>query len=271
MSLLSAFICYALTVLIAIALPILCAVLARKKGYKINVLQMFFGFILFIISFVCYFLILKHHLSTADGVTNYYNSPAYRVAIIAMFTLFFAVLLWIFGMLVYMRKQSYKSCLSFFAGFGSGGCLMIGGYGILMLLSLTIQCLSSSYQYYDTKVEAFYFSDETYVSVFQPMFGHVSFAIAAICFLTILIAFAWVMCRITSINIPFKVNFFTFVLLLISITAFLIVLCFMRMFSCPHYLMALISLFCAGISLLAVHFTYRFVSTNSGLYSKQFE
>ncbi len=271
MNLLTAFIYYAIAILISVALPILFVVLTKKKGYKLNVLHTFFGVVAFLVMFICYFLILKHHLSAADGVTNYYNSPAYRVGIIGLFTVFFAILLWIFGMLVYMRRQSYRSCISFFAGFGSGGCIMVGGYALFMFVTLTIQCLASSFQYFDTNVQAFYFSDETYVSVFLPMSGHLSFAVAAVCLLIIFVSFAWVMCRITSTVIPFKISLISFICLLISLTTFLLVLCFMRMISCPHYLMAIISLLCSGVSLLSVYFSYRFTNKVEGGYRKQFD
>ncbi len=271
MNLFTAFICYAVAALICVALPILIAVFAGKKGYKLKGLHLFFGIVFFVIFFVGYYLVLKYHLTAADGIAEYYNTATYRVVIIALLTAFASTLLWLFGMIVYMKRQSYKACLSFFAGFGCGGCILVGGYALLMFVMLTIQCLRSSLICFDTTVQAFYFSDETYFSVFLPMSGHISFAIAAFCFLIVSLTFALIMSRITSAHVPMWTSTLSFIGLIISLSVFLVVLCFMSMFEWPHYVMAALSMLCAGICVGMTSLTYRFVKIPESAYQKQFE
>ena len=270
MNLSSAFICYAITVLVCIGVPCLVCAIASKRGYKLSILHNIVGYLFFGIFFVGYYLVLGYHLAASDGVAEYYNTATYRVVIIALLTIFSTVLLWLFGMIVYMRRQAYKACLSFFAGFGNGGCLAVGCYALLMLVMLTIQCLSSSFVAFDTEVCAFYFSDGTYFSVFQPMSGHVSFALVALSFLAIAISFALILCRITSAQVPFWTTALAFVGLILLLGIFLVVLCFMPMFGLPHYLMAVIEVVCALISACLVRLTYRFIKIPDQAYKKQF-
>lgn len=271
MNLITAFGCYGISFLIAIVLPVLLLIRANKKGHKVKVLHLIGGFIVFIISFFGYSLLIRDHLSSPDGITDYFNTPVYRVTMIALVTIALTFLLWLLGMLTYMRRQSYKNCISFFSGFGSGGCIFVGTYAIFMLISLAIQCFSSSFLYFDKEVQAFYFSDQTYFSVFLPMSGHISFAITAFCFLIIFVLFAKLMCRITAVKLSTRIKILSFVLMLLSILVMLVTLCLMTTFSCPHYVLAIICTLCVGVSLLAVYLTYRFTELNDSTYEKQFE
>lgn len=271
MNLFTAFICYVLATVICIGMPILIAVLSTRKGLRIKGWHLIFGVAFFSIFFIAYYLVLKFHLTTAQGITEYYNTTTYRVMIISFLTIILSVLLWLFGMIVYMRRQFYDECLSFFAGFGCGGCVLVGGYALLMSLTLAIQCVSSSLLYFDTTVQAFYFNDETYFSVFLPMSGHISFAIAAFCFLIIMLTFALLLNRITSNLVPIWKSMLSFIGLILSLTALLAVFCFMTMLDCPHYVMAMISSICAGICLGLTYLTYRCSRHSDGAYKKQFE
>lgn len=271
MKLSTAVITYILTVLLCLALPIACKWWASKKQIKFSVLHSVLGVVFFVIYLVAYYLMLRYYLNAEDGITNYYNTATYRVTITVLQSLFLSVLLWIIAALLYARRQAYKQCLSFFVGFGCGASFLMGLYAFMMLVGLVWQYLSSTLLSFDETVKAFYFSTETYLPVFTPMLGHISFAIGFLCLLTIAVSFALALNRMTAKRVKFFSKLISFLGINISFSVLVTVLFFMQMFNMPHYLMAIVAIVCALISVGGTYLVYKNEVVDFTGYTKQFE
>ena len=102
------------------------------------------------------------------------------------------------------------------------------------------------------------------------MTGHISFAIAVLSFLIIVIIVSAVMKRIVATRIPMWVSVFSFLAMIVLFIAFIVLVCFMNMFKIPHYLMAIIVAVIVALMLLLRGVVYR-SSVKEVDYRKQFE
>ena len=267
----TALIAYLLTFVICILLPLGIGLLAKRKEKKICLLHFLIGLILFVIFAVGYFLIFKYHLTVKDGVGDYYNSSFYRVVIISLATILVSVFLWLIAMKAYVKRQALTECISFFVGFGCSGVALLGVYSLVMLLQLTIMSCTSTLLAFDTVKLAFHFSPDTYIFVFSPILGHVSYAIAFISFLFIAFCFAKFLNRLAMAQVPFGVSLFCFIVLVLSLVILVDVAAFLSMFNMPHYVMAIIILFFDIVAALAVRWTYQAERKAETGYKKQFD
>lgn len=267
----AAVIAYLLSFLICVVLPLAITFIAKKKQKKISALHFLFGLLVFIVALVAYYLVLRYHLTAQDDIGAYYNTAFYRVTIISLITVFLSVLLWIFAINVYSKRQMSRACISFFAGFGCIGCAMLGVYSLLMLLVLVFQYLSSTLLSFDMSLQAFHFSPDVYISVFTPIFGHVSYSVAFIAFWMICLCFALVLCRMATAQIPLWKSVAAFIGLVIPLTALVNIIVFMNMFNFSHYVLGILAVICVLLSLTMVLITYKSNSREEKGYQKQFE
>ena len=260
---------YLISFLICIGVPVVLALLSRKKRPKIHWFHFLLGMVFFILLIGIYYLVLSRHLQAADGIANYNNTQFYRVTVITLLTVVLAVLLYIFARLVYLRKQKFEQNFSFFAGIGSGGVVLIGMYCLAMLVVLVLQYFGTTLLSFDSAVQAFYFDSDTYISVFMPIWGHVSFAAAALCFMGGCVAFG---VSANRMAVQKKMKWFSVFLIALGELAALCIMidlfCFMVMWSVPHYFMAL---FMFVLAAFLVFLTVKIDIGENAPYEKQFQ
>ena len=105
MSVFSTLIAYFISFVICLVIPLCFWFLAKKRGNKLHWLHFFFGLLMFILFAIGCFLLLKYHLNVEDGITDYFNTPVYRITIIALISILCGVLLWIFAMKFYVKRM----------------------------------------------------------------------------------------------------------------------------------------------------------------------
>ena len=267
-----ALIAYVLTVLICIVFPIVIGVLTSKRRiFKPAVAHVLLGALFFVVAIIGLYLLLRYHLTTQDGVSNYYNTATYRITVVGLVSVAFSIILWIFGMLVYARRQAYNQGISFYIGFGCGGCVLVGLYSLMMLLVLIYQYFTSTLLRFDTTVQAFYFSPDTYVPVFSPVFGHVSLGIAVLSLLILSVLFSVMMNCITAKKVPLSISVLAFIGLTIALAVLITLVLFMSMLELPHYLLAVLAIACDALGACMVLLVDRRADKAQGEYAKQFE
>ncbi len=266
-----AVITYILCFLFCLVLPLFLLRFKRKKGYKISPGHFLLGLFSFVIASVVYFLVLRFHLSLQDDIGAYYNTAAYRITIISLITAFFFTVLWILGVCVYSKRQMTRACNSFFTGFGSLGCILFGVYTLLMFLGLMFQYCTSTLLSFDETLQAFHFSPDVYISVFTPMLGHLSFAVAFVDFLVIAVCISHVLCTMAKKKIPVRVLVAAFTVLLICLIVIVDVVLFMSLLHIAHYTMAIICTTCALGAYLITRLALTSEKQEKTGYQKQFD
>ncbi len=240
MNLISALGAYLVTILICFGIFAVYFKSAKKKQQKFHVGYFLCGLAFFIVSLIGYYLLLKYHLSIKDGVSDYYNTAVYRIAIISLITLLIFILIWIFSMRVFVKRQALTECKAFFAGFTCSAALLLGLYSVFMFLHLAVMGCTSELLAFDTTKLAFQFAPETYVFVFAPFWGHVSFAVAFASFFFFGISLALILNRMATKVLPFKISLVVFLLTALVMVIMINLIAFMKMLSLPHYVMAII-------------------------------
>ncbi len=270
MRLSSAIIAYILTFFLTVALPSVSLHFWKKKN-KFSFLHMMLGMIFFFVFLVAYVLVLKFHLSIEDGINNYYNTVVYRVTIISLMTALITVLLWIFGMRVYVRRQAIGECMSFYFGFGCLGAMAIGLYSLVMLVMLCVQYFTSTLLCFDESIQAFRFTQDVFVAVFTPIFGHVSFAVAFLSFAFISVSIAALLKQYIVKKISLSAGSMSFAAVAVSLIILVDIVVFMKMFKMSHVVMAIIAVCLCGISAAVVFLLSKHEKKEEKGYIKQFD
>lgn len=271
MSVFSTLIAYFISFVICLVIPLCFWFLAKKRGNKLHWLHFFFGLLMFILFAIGCFLLLKYHLNVEDGITDYFNTPVYRITIIALISILCGVLLWIFAMKFYVKQQSLRSCWSFFIGFGISGVFLLGVYALFMFLQLLIYSCFNTLIGFDTVRQAFQFAPDTYIFVFQPIFGHISYSVTLISFLFISVCFAFYLNKLSLNKIPFWASLVAFFVLVLTLTGLVSVTVFSILLGITHYWLAIISVGLDLITGILVCLLSRARIKSETGYNKQFE
>lgn len=271
MSIVTALLVFAVTAVLCLGIPIAVLLLLKKKNYKLSAINILIGMLSFIVAFACYFIVLKFHLSGSDNVQDYYNTPFYRVMIISLLTVLVTVLLWVFCTIGYIKRQNFRSCLSFFSGFGCSATVLVGLYSVSMFFVLLFK-LFSGYVGFDAELQAFEFRNEVFVSVFEPIGGHISYGIAALGFLLAEVLLGVCLNRIGQNRLPFWTSFVTFVGLVLALTVIVVSVCFATLFGWAHYFVAGVVVVMDALCLLMVWLAGKFSDkSKKEAYQKQFD
>ncbi len=270
-----ALISYFLTVLFTLVLPIFALIVSNKKSKWFRTAHFLLGALFFVICLIGYFLILSRHLSTADNITDYYNTVFYRVTVVSLLSVLVAVILWLIGMLGYAKRLSFNKAFSFFTGFGSVACILVGVYCLIMFFTLCGYSIFKTLSHFDTTLYGFYFitgpAQHTTISVFTPIWSHVTFGVACLSFFALSICIAAYLKKVTTQKIKLSTNIFCFIGIVISFVILLDVVVFMMQFSLPHYIMAGITVICVGIALGMIFLASRKQEKPLAEYNKQFD
>ena len=157
----------------------------------------------------------------------------------------------------YVKQQSLRSCWSFFIGFGISGVFLLGVYALFMFLQLLIYSCFNTLIGFDTVRQAFQFAPDTYIFVFQPIFGHISYSVTLISF---------------SLNkIPFWASLVAFLVLVLTLTGLVSVTVFSILLGITHYWLAIISVGLDLITGISVCLLSRARIKSETGYNKQFE
>ncbi len=262
---------YFLTFLLCFGIPAVGGLYAKKKNVKIIGLHFWIGLAVFVVAAVAYFLLLKYHLTIRDGVADYYNTAVYRVTIVSLITVLIAVLLWVFAMRLYVKRQATHECLGFFSGFGCAGVTLLGIYAFYMFAQLLIMVCFRSLLSFDTVKQAFLFEPDTNIFVLSPIWGHVSYAVAMLSLLFSVVCVAMLLNRIAKANIPFWASFFGFFAWIISLVGVIDLFIFLNMFKMSHTMMAVLCIALDLLMAVSVLIAYRTKIKRDDEYNKQFD
>lgn len=240
---------YIVTFLLSLGLPSATFFAFRKKCEKFHFFHFLVGMVAFIICAVPIVLLLATHLTSKDNISNYNVTTAYKLTLIGVILSLIVVLFVLFVHRFFIAGQR-RGALSFAKGMGFGGVAAIGLYALMMLVMLVVQYFSSTLEYFDAETYVYVFSNETYISVFSPLAGHVSLAIIFVAIYYLFVFFADTMMAFYKE----KVKLYKKILILAAqglciVIAWEITI-YMRQLSVAHWAAALICGFLCGISLL---------------------
>ena len=262
---------YGISALICLLLPPLFYRFRKRKEEKIKIFHFLTGLCFFIFFLVAYYLVLSSYLSAKGGIADYYNTPAFRIAVITAITVIFSVLLTLFSRGVYTRRQMFRENRSFFIGFGAGMPILVGVYCLSMFLILLFHYVGSTLLAFDDSVRAFLFGGRTYISVFLPMTGHISMAVIAVGFWASCAAFGMCINRTaTERALPTWGSVLTNLGVIVGFCIMVDIVCFMTMIAMPHYLLAILMLLVTAWQVFMIRMTYRIKKKTPQEYKKQF-
>ncbi len=268
----TALLSYGISALLCLALPFVMHFSLKRKKESIRLFHLLLGLVFFIVFLVAYYFILGTYLAVKKGIGDYYNTPVFRVTVITLITVVLSLLLTLFARGVYIRRQMFAENRSFFIGFGFGMPILIGVYCLSMFLILIAHYMTSALLAFDPAVEAFLFSGRKYISVFLPMWGHVSMAVIAVGFFLSCLAFGVCINRTaTERALPAWGSFVTNLGVIIGFCVMIDIVCFMAMLSVPHYALAIMMMLIAGWQAFMIRLTYRIKKKEQQEYRKQFE
>ncbi len=238
--------------------------LEKKLQIKIRWGMFFLGIITTV--FYCAAIVLLFRVTFS--VDYYYNTVFFR----SMVGLVFLAILCVVRLLVvrstFFKNHRVEQGYSFSFGFGIAPAALMGVYLLLMTLVVAGNglfngpCIVEEEGYLS-------FADNTIITIFRPVAGHVSVALVFIAYAVMMTASAHLLQKLSKGNYRFGVSVaWTFFMILLEAGAIL-PLPFISMYKLDHWQLAVIVGIFAAINVLLVRFIPKVKSSTT--YTRQFE
>ena len=235
----------------------------RKK--KKSMLSFLIGFF----SFVLYFVLLMALFHFTFKTPAYYNTPVFRVLIGIVFVFIVTLLRFWILKIAYFDRSNENQAESFFAGFGAAPAAGLGVYVFVMLLLITAHALFNGPAIVEQS-GVLSFRDNTVISVFLPVTGHISFAFTFLFYRYLLASSGTIERKLLTGKHPIRVAVLWTVFSCVLESVCVVCIPFMKLLSIRHWHLALIVGFCAGLNYLLARF-YPSANEKTSNYEKQFE
>ena len=257
--------CY-LAALIICAACFAAIYIILKKAFKIQTRwAVFFGGVLFALAYYAGVMLL---FQATFRTQQYYNTTAFRTLVGLVFLLLFCFARFLILHIFFFRQDREQQAFSFAFGFGFAPAAFLAAYLLIMSLVIAFNGIFNGPAVMEES-GLLSFEDNTIISVFRPVLGHVSVALL-FCFAAVLsITLCWFMRRISTRDYHPAIRTIWLILLLLVESAAVLPVPFMKMYGLAHWQLPLIAAAAAGVNLLLVRMMPGERKTPH--YSKQFE
>ncbi len=238
--------------------------LIKKQKIHFQIGAFALGIISAILSVVAIILLFRLLFAGRD----YYNTVFFRTLVGSVILSILCGLRFLLLRSTCFNRDREDGGYSFGFGFGFAPLLFVGLYLLIMTLILAGNCLFNG----PCIIEEAYlsFADNTIISIFRPVAGHISFALI----FAFYAGLVWSSCKWNEqLNVT---RYSTFVTIAVSVLLFvfegisLLLVPFMKMYGLSHWQLAICVGVFSALSLLLVHFAPKAKEKDS-TYTKQFE
>lgn len=225
----------------------------------------FFGGILIAL---CYFLgiILLFRFTFSSNM--YYDTPFFRTVVGFLYLALLALVRFMILKFPFFNHYRESGGHSLSLGFGLAPAAFLSVYALLMFFVVLFNGIFNGPCIVESE-GLLSFADNTMISVFQPVAGHVSFAALFAIFGFFNLLFSRLIERITNERISLAVAILWPVALFALEAIMLLPIPFIKMYDLAHYALPIIAGICAGIAFLLVQFMP--TKKKEAKYIKQFE
>lgn len=253
-----ALICYALSVLIAVASVFLLCFYFKKIKMRFSFIHMAVGTLSFIGVTVCMIALIMFAFSD-ENITYMkaiMSERSYKIAIaVILFTLICIVRYFILNA-VYFSRDKEAQGTSFLAGYGFGGVFIIAVYCLFSFIYLAFAAATSDFVVL-TSESVFRLSDNTVISVFTPFESHILITVIFAVYTALMLVTAQFMTQHASL--PYKWHHTLIMFLLTSFCEICMTCIFLFTVSKIHYIaIIIIAVILAALSALSVNLLYRY-------------
>ncbi len=238
----------------------------QRKIQKIKLhTGFFFGGLLFSIAYFVGIMALFRMTFTSQ---DYYNTIAFRTMVGMVFLAILCFIRFLILKIFFFNHDRNEQGFSFSFGFGIAPSAFLAAYLLIMLIVVAFNGLFNGPCIVEEN-GCLSFADNTIISIFRPVSGHLSFAFLFLLFCGISYAFSLFIEKICARNYSPVIVVVWLILLLLPESVLVLVVPFMKMYSFEHWHLLIIAFFCALASFLLVKFIPLEQKPES--YTQQFE
>lgn len=264
-----ALICYALSVIVAVAAVFLLRFYFKKIKMRFSFAHMALGMLSFIAVIVGMLVLIMFAFSEENTayMTALMSESFYKIAIAVIFFTLICLARYFILNAVYFSRDKESKGTSFLAGYGFGGIFIIAVYCLFSFIYVAYAALTSDFVAL-TSESVLHFADSTVISVFTPFESHVLITLVFVIYTALMLVTAQFMTQ--HANLPYKWNHTLVMYLLTSFCEICMTCIFLFAVSRIHYIaIIMIALILAVLSALSVKLLYRYKEVLP--YQKQFE
>lgn len=258
----SVLLCYlAALVILSVGFFVICLFLKKGLSAKWKAGPFFGGILLSAVYFLGALLLFR--LCFANDM--YYNTALYRILVGFVLLMIFCFIRFLILKLPFFDYDRENAGFSLAFGFGAAPAAFLWIYSLLMLVIVAANGIFNGPCIVEES-GLLSFADNTVISVFRPVAGHISFAVLFSAYALLSVVLAWVIKKITDHAHRSVVNVIWAIAVMVLETVTVLPVLFMQL---PHWSYPIIAVLCTVIAVALVKWMP--IKKEESDYIKQFD